>query len=281
MARRRDGASRRVPRALCIHARNFTRLSPPRRHQRRNDAPLREKSRSHRIFASRAPTPPRTTNRDSTARSISRGPRASTAHEARWRRRGALTAGRARDTRRRRARRSDLSILARDFARDRKETNLGRSRRRSREKARRATRERVATRCGNGIRRDAPSGFRDGARGGGDARANAVSPGRRSETVEGKIERRSRARGGRDAATRARGGAGVGGNLETGDRTPWTPGKISLGFSRGGGSFLEFRLVEGRRRRTNRDQIPKWRMGKQCEVTDDTWRARERQRTDE
>ena len=58
MARRRDGASRRVPRALCIHARNFTRLSPPRRHQRRNDAPLREKSRSHRIFASRAPTPP-------------------------------------------------------------------------------------------------------------------------------------------------------------------------------------------------------------------------------
>ena len=59
--------------------------------------------------------------------------------------------------------------------------------------------------------------------GGGDARANAVSPGRRSETVEGKIERRSRARGGRDAATRARGGAGVGGNLETGDRTRGHP----------------------------------------------------------
>ena len=212
-------------------------------------APSRKIEISPNLRVARA-DPPRTTSRDSTARSISRGPRASAGREARWRRRGALTAGRARDTRRRRARRSDLSILARDFARDRKETNLGRSRRRSREKARRATRERVATRCGNGIRRDAPSGFRDGARGGGDARANAVSPGRRSETVEGKIERRSRARGGRDAATRARGGAGVGGNLETGDRTRGHPERFHWDFPGAGGHFLSFdswRVGEGER----------------------------------
>ena len=97
--------------------------------------------------------------------------------------------------------------------------------------------------------------------------------------MEGKIERRSRARGGRDAATRARGGAGVGGNLESGDRTRGHPERFHWDFPGAGGHFLSFdswRVGEG-----ERTEIPKWRMGKQCEVTDDTWRARERQRTDE
>lgn len=58
MARRRDGASRRVPRALCIHARNFTRLSPPRRHQRRNDAPSRKIEISPNLRVARADPPP-------------------------------------------------------------------------------------------------------------------------------------------------------------------------------------------------------------------------------
>ena len=89
-----------------------------------------------------------------------------------------------------------------------------------------------------------------------------------------------RARGGGGTRRRARGGgAGVGGNLESGDRTRGHPERFHWDFPEAGGHFLSFdswRVGEG-----ERTEIPKWRMGKQCEVTDDTWRARERQRTDE
>jgi len=162
------------------------------------------KSRSSSRTESFPRTPSAVASRDSTTRSILRGSRASTARAR----------ARARPNRRARAAtrhsatpRAPRSVRDRRLAR-RSIARTKRSRRTTRPNrgARRANaRERDVHRCGNGIRRGAPSGFVGGGAARGDARANARGGGRRLETVEGNIDRRSRASGG-EARRRARGG---------------------------------------------------------------------------